>query len=128
MRKAMALMTLVWLVGGPVAPARAHGQMEEAGLSLAATTLELVYLPAKILVAAMGLVVGGVAGVLSGGDTRAAYAFWVPAASGTYLLTPAHIEGAQPIEFFGSDYADRPSPVSAGGEAGMVYEAGYGPR
>ena len=47
--------------------------------------------------------------LITGGNTRAAYALWVPAASGDYLLTPAHIDGSRPLQFFGSDYADRPT-------------------
>src|SRR5438094_370462 len=68
-----------------------------------------VHPPARTLVAVGGLGVGALPGPLTGGDIRAAYAVWVPAAGGTFMLTPAHFEGTRPIEFFGSDYADRPS-------------------
>jgi hypothetical protein len=63
--------------------------------------------------------------MLTGGDVRSAYAIWVPAASGTYFLTAANFEGSEPIEFIGSDYADRPSPGSSAAEAGGIYEAQY---
>jgi len=49
----------------------------------------------------------------------------VPAASGTYLLTPAHLEGTVPIEFFGSDYADQVSGSSTTGEGSGIYDAQY---
>ena len=45
----------------------------EAGTSLSASYLNIVYLPAKIIVAVVGGIAGGVAGVLTGGDQRAAY-------------------------------------------------------
>jgi hypothetical protein len=32
----------------------------------------------------------------------------VPTAGGTYFLTADMMDGREPIEFFGSDYADRP--------------------
>ena len=91
-------------------PARAaHTQAGEAGLALSAAAANLVYVPVKTLVAVGGLGLGAFTGVLTGGDVRAAYALWVPAVGGTFLLTPAHLDGTRPIEFFGSDYTDRPS-------------------
>src|SRR5205823_14429438 len=83
-----------------------HSQAGEAGLAVGAAAANLLYLPAKTLVAIGGLGVGALTGLLTGGDIRAAYAVWVPAAGGTFMLTPAHFEGTRPIEFFGSDYAD----------------------
>ena len=71
------------------------------------------------------LALGSLTGALTGGDVRAAYALWVPAASGTYLLTPAHLEGTVPIEFFGSDYADQPSTAATAVEGGGIYDIQY---
>lgn len=114
----------VLLAGRPGA-ARAHGGAEEAGLALGAAALNVVYTPCKTMVALGGLFVGGVVGFLTGGDTRAAYAVWVPAASGTYLVKPSMLDGSQPLEFFGSDYADRPSPIASTLESSSIYEALY---
>jgi hypothetical protein len=126
MRRLLAATLLAtFVLGNPVqgSAQQEHTQIEEAGLALGAAGLNLFYLPLKGLVALGGLVLGGFAGVMTGGDTRSAYALWVPAASGTYLLTTAHLDGSKPVEFFGSDYADEPSTVEAGG---TIYEAQYG--
>jgi hypothetical protein len=90
----------------------------------------LLYTPAKVIVAVGGLTLGGLTGLLTGGDTRSAYAVWVPVATGTYFLTPSHLDGSEPIEFFGtSDYADTPSTSAAAAmEAGAIYEAEYSRR
>jgi hypothetical protein len=90
----------------------------EIGFSTLATVANIVYTPAKIVVAAGGLTLGALAGTFAGGDTRAAYAFWVPSAGGTYFLTPDQMAGRVPIEFFGTDYSDRP------GHYGGQYDTG----
>jgi len=127
MRGLLAGMILSALLLGRPAVAGTHSQGGEAGLALGAAVANLVYLPVKAVVALGGLVVGTFTGIANGGDTRSAYAFWVPAASGTYLLTPEHLDGSQPIEFFGTDYADTPSTLERG-EASAVYNAMYQSR
>src|SRR5438876_296179 len=104
----------------PIAEAAAIALGTVAAVAAAAN---LLYLPAKTLVAIGGLGVGALTGLLTGGDIRAAYAVWVPAAGGTFLLTPAHFEGTRPIEFFGSDYADRPSTNAR--DTSIVYRSLY---
>jgi hypothetical protein len=100
-----------------------HSQAGEAGLALGAAAANLIYLPAKTLVAVGGLGLGAFTGLLTGGDVRAAYALWVPSAGGTFVLTPAHFDGTRPIEFFGSDYADRPSTSKR--DTSIAYRALY---
>ena len=97
----------------------------EVGLALGAAALNLLYVPAKAIVALGGLFLGGLTALGTGGDARSAYALWVPAASGTYILRPAQLEGAQPIEFFGSDYADMPSSAPRDEESSKIYDALY---
>jgi len=127
MRVVAGLLLSALVLGSPL-PGRAHTQAGEAGLALGAAVVDLVYVPAKIVCAFGGMALGTATGLLTGGDVRAAYAFWVPAGSGTYFLTPAHLDGTRPIEFFGADYADRPSTVSREGEVATAYDALYMPR
>ena len=125
-RSVLAAVVLTSLVlAGPVA-ADTKTQGGEAGLALAAAALNVFYLPAKVLVAAGGMVGGTFAGFFTGGDVRSAYALWVPAAGGTYFLHPSHLDGTEPLEFFGSDYDDRPSPHTLDAEEANMYEAVYG--
>ena len=119
----LVVVTVAFVLSRP-SEGRAHSPGQEFGLAISTAAADLVYTPAKVTVAMVGLALGAVTGVLTGGDVRAAYAIWVPAAGGTYMLRPSHLEGTEPIEFFGSDYADRPSG-SATAEAGGVYEAQY---
>ena len=121
----IVMMLVAALVLGRPAPGRAASPGVEFAMAIGAATANLLYTPAKVVVAVVGLAVGGVTGVLTGGDTRSAYAIWVPAASGTYVLRSANLDGSEPIEFFGSDYSDTPSTVSGASEAGGIYEAQY---
>lgn len=118
-------LALTVLVGRPVSARANENGGREFGLAISAAAANLVYTPAKVVVAIAGMAVGGLTGLLAGGDTRAQYGVLVPAASGTYMLTPAHLEGREPIEFFGTDYADRPSTYESASETGGIYEAQY---
>ena len=99
---------------GCTAPARGLTQVEEAGFAVLATAVNIFYVPAKLALAAAAIPVGGLAGALSGGDTRTAYAIWVPAMGGTYFITNGHLDGSKPIEFLGYDYEDKPLPDHGG--------------
>jgi hypothetical protein len=87
-------------------PARAEDRepVREFGLAGAAAVTSLFYTPAKVLTALIGLPLGAITGVCTGLDVRSMYAVWVPTVTGTYFLTPAHLERERPIEFFGSHY------------------------
>jgi hypothetical protein len=127
MRRLLAAILLTTLVlGRPVQGAAQDGpyQPDEAGLALAAAGLTLFYLPAKGVIAGCGLLLGGVVGLVTGGDTRSAYAIWVPAAGGSYTITAGNLDGSEPFEFWGSDYADVPSTFAT---TGAIYDAQYSP-
>lgn len=126
MRIVVTVLLAAALVAGRPAFAETRGAGAEAGLALGAAFGNLVYLPAKTMVAFLGLPVGAFAGIFTGGSTRAAYAIWVPTASGTWALTPEHLDGTRPIEFFGTDYADRAS--TAPNAHGTIYDALYRSR
>jgi hypothetical protein len=105
-------------------PVRALTQAEEAGFAVLATGANIFYVPAKLALAAAAIPVGGLAGALSGGDTRTAYAIWVPAMGGTFFLTNSHLDGSKPIEFLGSDYQDRPDK-DLGGDRTIIFDQPY---
>ena len=124
MRTVLIAVVLGMLVLGRPTPGHAQSG-REFGLAVLSAGANLFYIPAKIITAFGGLALGGMTGVLTGGDTRAAYAVWVPTASGTYILRPSNLEGTEPIEFFGSDYADRPSKNGEATQGTGIYEAQY---
>ena len=124
MRRLTAALVLLGLVAS-ARPAGAVIQGEEAGRALAALGLNIFYIPAKAVMAVLGMVAGGFVGVATGGDERASYAVLVPVTSGTWFVTPDHIEGSRPIEFFGSDYSDRPSELGESEPGRGSYDAMY---
>jgi len=108
-----------------VASAEQFSPGQEAGWSLGAMGANLGYFPAKFVVASVGALGGGLAGFLTGGNERAAYAIWVPTMGGTWLLTPSNLDGSKPIGFFGRDYADTASSISEDPESSRIYSSRY---
>jgi hypothetical protein len=125
-RRLVAGMVLAGLVAVQPAVSRAAEQSPgaEFGMAMGAAGIDLLWVPVKLVTAGLGLALGGVVGVLTGGDVRSAYAVWVPTATGTFLVTPAHLDGTKRLAFFGSDYPDRASDVRPFG-ASSTYEATY---
>jgi hypothetical protein len=109
MRKTVVALVLVVAVAVSARPARAVDAGEEVLFAGVAAAANVFYVPAKVALAGLGLPVGALVGALTGGNTRAAYAVWVPTIGGKYFLTPDQMAGKTDVEFIGSDYADRPS-------------------
>jgi hypothetical protein len=84
-------------------PARADSGANEAGLGAASAVASLIYGPVKMVYSLMGIVFGGFAYGLSGGDSNVMHAVVTPAIRGDYVITPSHLRGERPIEFFGRD-------------------------
>jgi hypothetical protein len=106
-------MRAIWMVGVLVfalqsSPAWAEDGAAEAGTGAASAIASLVYGPAKIGYSVLGVVFGGIAWGLSGGDTEVLNAVISPAIRGDYVITPNHIRGDRSIEFIGrrQDYRE----------------------
>lgn len=125
MRNVLAGLVVGGMLMGTAAPARAIDPAEEALCGLGAMFANTGYVPAKLVVAGVGMLAGGLVGV-STGDERSAYGVMVPMIGGTYILRTAHFTGQTPIEFFGSDYADEPSQRDRENEGSRVYDSAYG--
>lgn len=82
---------LLSLAGG--SEARAEGPWKEAGLGIASVLGSVIYSPVKVQYAALGAVTGGVAWVVTGGNTELAQKIWKPALSGDYVITPETLRG-----------------------------------
>jgi hypothetical protein len=76
---------------------------KQAGLGFASAITSLVYAPLKIVYAAGGLIVGGLAWTFSGGDNEVAKVVLTPSILGDYVVTPKQLVGDEPVEFFGRD-------------------------
>jgi len=73
----------------------------EAGVGVGAAFGSLLYAPAKLVYATLGVVFGGLAWGLSGGDADVKDAVIMPAVRGDYVITPAMIRGEEKVEFVG---------------------------
>ena len=73
----------------------------EGGIGAVAALSTLVYGPVKLCYATIGLVVGGFAWGLSGGDTEVLNSVITAAVRGDYVVTPEHIRMERGLEFYG---------------------------
>ena len=74
----------------------------EAMLGFGSGVLTLVYLPLKSAYAILGGIVGGFTYALTGGNMDTAKSVWEPSVYGTYVITPDHLKGNDPVRFYGS--------------------------
>jgi hypothetical protein len=107
----MLACAVVLVLAPGVARANDDSMKSEAGLGALSAVGTLVYGPVKVLYATAGLLFGGLAWGLSGGDGDVLRAVVTPAVRGDYVLTPALLRGERPIEFFGRDPEYRVAPL-----------------
>jgi hypothetical protein len=87
----------------------------EAGIGVAAVLVSLVYTPAKLLYAVGGGAVAGMAYLASAGDQDVTEPILTPSLRGDYVVTPEHLRGEKPLEFFGrAPEPTDPPAVSSG--------------
>jgi hypothetical protein len=137
-RGALSSALILMLVGMPGAAwsEEAEGLSSEAGIGAVSALTTLIYGPVKIAYATLGLVIGGAAWGLSGGDQVVFDSVITAAIRGDYVVTPEHIRMERGLEFYGQDpsYRNRevqhasagktPSQVAAPPEASF-YEEDY---
>lgn len=71
------------------------------GLGVASVLTSLPYSIGKLLFATLGGIFGGFTYVFSAGNEKAATAVWDTSMRGTYVITPRHLKGEEPVRFFG---------------------------
>jgi hypothetical protein len=94
------------------APARADDGWAEAGLGAGSALCSLLYGPAKILYAAGGTIVSGLAYVFSAGDVSVAQPILEASLRGDYVITPSHLTGDRRVVFVGRSPEDEPEVAS----------------
>lgn len=97
-----------------------------AGWGAATMVADVVYVPIKLLYALLGGIVGGGAYALTAGNTQVADTIWRSALGGDYVLTPAMIQGNQPINFSGPTQtppAKQPAVAATAPSAGAPSQA-----
>jgi hypothetical protein len=93
----VALGLLIAGTGNPAIAAEQSGTSPEgaAGLQAVSWLASVPYGAVKVAYA-LG---GGI--VMSGGDTEAAKAVWVPSMTGDYIVQPENLTGDKPLHFMG---------------------------
>jgi len=109
----LTVFALVVGFGAPGVSFAAEGESSpsnEAALGVGSFFLTLVYAPVKLAYAIGGGIVGGFAYALTGGDLETAQDVWEPSVYGTYVITPDHLKGNEPVRFFGVSAYDEETP------------------
>ncbi|MDR4494274.1 MAG: hypothetical protein R3B74_07595 [Nitrospirales bacterium] len=102
-------VTVVGLPSVSLAAEEESSEGNEAMLGFGSGLLTLVYLPAKTVYAILGSVVSGMTYAVTGGDWETAKSVFEPSVYGTYVITPDHLKGNEPVRFYGSSpYQDEP--------------------
>lgn len=112
--RAVLLACILFLT---LAAAPGQANATETKWQIGSALASVVYAPAKVAYAAVGVVFGGIAWGLAGGDEGVMHAVIDPAIHGDYLVTPAHLRGERSIAFVGSSPAATP-PEPAAAEYG----------
>ena len=92
-------------VGGGTGAAASAGESQEethsVGAYAGAILGDVFYVPGKIVFAGLGAVTSGLAYIVTLGDSATSTSIWKSTVEGTYVLTPRHIEGKEPVRFVG---------------------------
>jgi len=93
-----------------------QGGVNWAGVGYGAGSLvtNVLYIPAKLVYAIFGGIVGGGAWCLTGGNTQTANTIWRSSLGGDYVVTPDMLAGKEPIHFSGPTETAPLPPDSAG--------------
>ena len=71
------------------------------GLGVASVFTSIPYSIGKFAFATMGGIFGGFTYLFSAGNEKAAKSVWDTSMRGTYVITPRHLKGEEPVRFFG---------------------------
>jgi hypothetical protein len=84
------------------------------GYGAGSIATNILYIPAKLVYALFGGLVGGGAWCLTGGNTQTANTIWRSSLGGDYVVTPDMLAGKEPIHFSGpTETAPLPPDSSA---------------
>lgn len=83
----------------PQSPTKEVGT--ELGWGVGTVLANVFYMPTKVAYAGLGLLTGGLGYLLTAGRGDVANEIIYPAVKGTYVLTPNHLKGEEPVIFIG---------------------------
>jgi hypothetical protein len=88
----------------PLAEEEEEGPAAMFGWGMASVGTSIVYMPAKLIYAIGGGLVGLMAWGVTAGNSDVAKSILVPAFGGTWVVTPEMLQGREPILFIGRSY------------------------
>jgi hypothetical protein len=101
-----------------------------AGYGVGALFANVLYIPAKLVYALLGGIVGGGTYLITAGNMQAANTVWRSSLGGDYVVTPQMLAGQQPINFSGPTdtppTSASPATVSSGTSPDMTTTASSG--
>ena len=110
--KGLALASFVAVLSAPLHAQTAgsnqpasESAVEEMGWGFGSVLANVLYIPAKVTYAGLGLITGGLGYVVSAGRADVANNIIYPSVRGNYVVTPNQLKGSEPIYFVG------PAPV-----------------
>ena len=105
-----ALGLLIALTGNPaIAAETSETSPEGAALQAASWVATIPYGAVKMAYALGGGIVGGLAWMVTGGNTAVATAVWVPSMTGDYIVLPQNLTGEKSLLFMGGS-SDKSNP------------------
>jgi hypothetical protein len=105
-----ALGLLIALTGNPaIAAETSETSPEGAALQAASWVATIPYGAVKVAYALGGGIVGGLAWMVTGGNTAVAKAVWIPSMTGDYIVLPQNLTGEKSLLFMGGS-SDKSNP------------------
>lgn len=103
-------LLIAWTGNPAIAAEQSETSTEgAAGLQAVSWLATIPYGAVKVAYALGGSIVGGLTWAMSGGDTEAAKAVWIPSMTGDYIVQPQNLTGETPLHFVGGS-SEKPQP------------------
>jgi hypothetical protein len=101
----VTMFTIITLQSAPISKAWAEDESPAAELGIGAVSFvaTIPYGCIKLAYAGLGAIIGGLTYLLTGANADAAGKIWDQTMRGTYVITPSHLSGEEPVRFFGHD-------------------------
>ena len=103
---AAVAMLIGWEGSTAIAADESGNSASGAGLQAASWLATVPYGAAKVVYAVGGGLVGGLAWVMTGGNTDVAKAIWSPSMTGNYIVQPQNLTGDRALHFVGGPATD----------------------
>ncbi len=104
MRRSISALGLALVLAMASPASAAPKYMGDLGWGMAAVGSNLFYIPAKMLYAVGGGIVGSLGYILTGGSLDTAQSIWSPSIGGTWVLSSDMMSGDRPILFSGESF------------------------